>query len=158
MGKAATTMFASYTDSQAQMSAGKFNRDQARRNAGLMSLQAQEIEERGQKESNLHRRKVRGMVGSQRAALAAQGIDVGSGTALDVQGETAYLGEMDAQQIKENAMLEAYGLRSKARNLMSQSRYDYKAAKFGSRATLLAGGMKAATQAAEEYSSGGYGG
>jgi hypothetical protein len=49
------------------------------------------------------------MVGTQRAGFAAGNIDVGSGSAVDVQADTAFMGELDALQIRTNAAREAWG-------------------------------------------------
>lgn len=100
--------------------------------ARLAKLNAEDAIARGQQAESRHRLQVRGMVGSQRAALAAQGLDISSGTALDIQSETAYMGELDAQTIRNNAAREAYGIktnsmlsqmaaRNTARNLRAQS-------------------------------------
>lgn len=49
--------------------------------------------------------------GAQRAALAAQGGDVNSGSPLDIQGDTARAGEFDRQTIRSNAAQQAYNYR-----------------------------------------------
>jgi hypothetical protein len=59
---------------------------------------------------------VRALVGSQRASFAGQGVDVGSGSAADVQADAAYLGELDKRQILSNAQREAWGYRVDAEN------------------------------------------
>lgn len=47
-------------------------------------------------------------IGTQQAALAAQGTDL-SGSPTDILGDTARAGELDALTIKSNATREAYG-------------------------------------------------
>jgi hypothetical protein len=86
-------------------------------NAGVADLQAQDATQRGLEEEQRFRTQVRGLVGSQRSALAAQGIDVGSGSAADVQADTAYLGELDARKIRANAQREAWGYEVEAADL-----------------------------------------
>jgi hypothetical protein len=49
------------------------------------------------------------VIGTQRAEFAAQGVDVGSGSAVDVQKDTAYQGEIDALTLRTNAAREAWG-------------------------------------------------
>jgi hypothetical protein len=78
-------------------------------NAHVADLQAQDAIERGQQEESRFRQGVRLMMGEQRAGIAASGIDVGFGSAVDVQADTAYLGELDALTLRQNAMREAWG-------------------------------------------------
>ncbi|MDO9344832.1 MAG: hypothetical protein Q7T99_15240 [Pseudomonas sp.] len=54
-------------------------------------------------------------VGTQRSAQAANGIDVNSGSAAQLQDDTAMLGELDALTIQNNAAREAYGYRVQAK-------------------------------------------
>lgn len=53
---------------------------------------------------------------SQRAALAANGIAVGEGSAAELQASTDIIKEIDKNQIKENAIRDAWGIRQKAVN------------------------------------------
>ena len=49
------------------------------------------------------------LMGKQKAAMAANGFDVNSGTNLDITGATAALGEQDALTIRNNAARTASG-------------------------------------------------
>lgn len=78
-------------------------------NASVAGLQADDAIARGADEENRYRTQVRGIVGQQRADFAGANIDVGYGSAVDVQADAAYLGELDALQIRTNAAREAWG-------------------------------------------------
>jgi outer membrane murein-binding lipoprotein Lpp len=80
-------------------------------NATIADAQAKDAEARGQIEADRYRTSVKGLIGHQRAATAAGNIDVGFGSALDVQADAAYLGELDALTIEQNAAREAWGYR-----------------------------------------------
>jgi hypothetical protein len=54
------------------------------------------------------------MIGAQRAGIAAGNIDVGYGSAVDVQADAAHLGELDALTIRNNAQREAWGFKVEA--------------------------------------------
>ena len=136
---------------EAAQAAGDFSARQSEANARLQEMQATDVEKRGKKEAQLHRRKVRGLIGSQRAALAAQGLDVNTGTAQDVQLETAQFGEEDAATIRKNAIREAYGLRVGAVNTRSQGKFDQIAGRASKRTSYLTGGMQAAGYGAQAY-------
>jgi hypothetical protein len=62
--------------------------------------------ERGTQEEAAARRKTDALAGRQRAVLAASNLDLGSGSPLAILGDTAMLGEYDAQVIRGNAQRE----------------------------------------------------
>jgi hypothetical protein len=61
------------------------------------------------------------MVGTQRAGQAAGGVDVGYGSTVDVQADAKYLGELDAQTIRQNAQREAWGYKVTAVDYRKQA-------------------------------------
>lgn len=94
--------------------AGESQAQQLEFNAAVADLQAQDAEQRGLEEEQRFRTQVRGLIGSQRAGFAGAGVDVGIGSAADVQADSAFLGELDARQIRANAQREAWGFRVQA--------------------------------------------
>lgn len=58
---------------------------------------------------------------AQRAALAANGIAVGEGSAAEMQASTDIVKEMDVNQIKSNALAEAWGYRWKGLDYENQA-------------------------------------
>lgn len=60
---------------------------------------------------------------TQKTALAGGGIDLTSDTAADLLTSTDYMGEMDANAIKANALREAWGHRMEATGLRGQAAY-----------------------------------
>lgn len=59
--------------------------------------------------------------GSQRAALAANGIAVGEGSAAELQASTDIVKEIDVNQIKSNALNNAWGYRMQAAGFEGQA-------------------------------------
>jgi len=55
--------------------------------------------------------------GMQRANMAANGVDLGSGSAHDVLTSTELMGGRDAAQLETNAMREAWGYKTQANDL-----------------------------------------
>lgn len=90
-------------------------------NAQVAALQAKDALERGVEEAGKFRAQVRGLIGSQRAGFASGNIDVGVGSAVDVQADTARLGELDALTIKTNAAREAWGYQVQAEDLRTRA-------------------------------------
>jgi len=108
--------YAAYKGGKAAKEAGKQDRAAAESqaelsdyNAAVADLQAQDAIQRGQEEESRYRQGVRTMLGSQRAGFAASNVSVAYGSAVDVQADTAYLGELDALTIRTNAGREAWG-------------------------------------------------
>lgn len=105
----------------AQRRAAESQADLADYNAGVADLQAEDAEARGAEEESRFRMGVRGMIGSQRAGTAAGNIDVGYGSAVDVQADAAFLGELDALTIRTNAAREAWGYRVQGYDLRKRA-------------------------------------
>lgn len=78
-------------------------------NAKLSQMKVGMALEQGQEAVKRQRMKVSGLIGAQRTGFAAQNILLDTGTAADVQQQTAYWGEIDATTIRNNAALEAWG-------------------------------------------------
>jgi len=90
-------------------------------NAQVADLQAEDAIARGADDESRLRGQVRGIIGAQRAAGAANKVDVGFGSTLDVQADAAFLGELDALQVRSNAQREAWGYKVDAENLRRQA-------------------------------------
>lgn len=78
-------------------------------NASVADQQAADALARGAQEEQRFRQGINGIIGAQRAAAAGSNVDVGFGSALDVQADAAFLGELDALNIRTNAAREAWG-------------------------------------------------
>lgn len=121
IGSLALTAGSTYMQYQGQRRAargaeaqGRAAQEMAGFEAGLLEEQAEDSLARGREQELRHRGDVSRLKGSQRARLAAQGIDIDTGSAGLLQEETAILGEVDAITIRNNARREAYGYRSQA--------------------------------------------
>lgn len=92
-------------------------------NAVIADRQAADALARGRESEMRARSDTHQLRGSQRAAMAAQGIDVGEGSALDIQSETTALGELDATAIRNNAAREAFGFKAQALDFRTESAF-----------------------------------
>lgn len=90
-------------------------------NANVADLQAEDALARGAEEESRFRTGVRTLIGSQRAAIGASGVDVGFGSAVDVQADAAFLGELDALTLRTNAGREAWGFQVQAADLRKRA-------------------------------------
>ena len=122
----------------------------ARLNAQIMERQAQGTLRAAEKAIVSKTMQAGQFKSSQRARLAANGIAVGVGSAAEMQASTDIIKEIDTNQIKSNAVADAWGSRMKATQfqgeaLMKEASKKSVGLTFGS--TLLAG----ASQVANNY-------
>lgn len=106
-------------------------------NAGYTaSAAASQTEQEGLKE--------RGKLAAVRAAEAANGLDVNSGSPADVQESERLIGRLDTETVSNNAALQAYGFQTRATSDEAQARLDQREAT----GDVLAGVVKGAGIAA----------
>jgi hypothetical protein len=99
-----------------QAKAYRFQAKVADRNAALDRASAQDALERGRIEEVRQGRRTAQLIGQQRAAMAANGVEVDFGSMGDVQADTRMIGFEDAQTIRENAARESRGYEISAWN------------------------------------------
>ncbi len=75
---------------------------------------------RGAVEEQKQRDRARKVMGEQRAALAANGMDATTGSGSQILTDSAGFGEFDAIVARNNAMKQAYGFDTQADNLRAQ--------------------------------------
>jgi hypothetical protein len=106
----------------AQIQAGRQEQAAAEHAARMATAQAEASMRRGRFEEMRYRRQVERAIGAQRAAGAASGLDVGTGTLADIQVGTERVGELDALQIRRNAFMEASGYAQQAQQFKRAAR------------------------------------
>lgn len=94
---------------QAQADAANYQAQVDRNNAIMAQQNAQDARRRGDQAMEEQQRKTAQIEGRQRAAFAANGIELTSGSPVDVLADTATFGELDRQTIGNNAEREARG-------------------------------------------------
>lgn len=92
-----------------------FQSGMMQQNAQFKLRTADETINAGNTSADWQRVRAKQAVGTQRSVQAANGIDVNSGSAAQLQDDTAMLGELDALTIQNNAAREAYGYRIQAK-------------------------------------------
>jgi hypothetical protein len=135
LGTLATTAYGAYT----QNKAGREQQNLANANAALLESQAKDEVAIGEEEVLANRRRVRKAVGQQRADFAGQGVDVGSGTALDIQNETQEMGAVDEATIRRNAFRRAWNINTQASNQRLGGKYARRAGRNQAIGTVLGG-------------------
>ncbi len=125
-----------------QRQEGRMQQQIGNYNAQVSEQQAADAQRRGIFEAGERRALTRQQIGRQRTGLAASGVDVSTGSALDIFADTAAFGEMDAQTIQANAMREAYGYRTQATGQRFQGDMARQAGRNRARSTLLTTGAR----------------
>lgn len=95
-----------------------------KQNAQIAQENASRERQQGIEEARLQRLKAAQNVASQTSAMAASGIDVTQGTPVDLLGDTAMWGEMDALNTLSNSESRAQAYEAQANNFQNQARLD----------------------------------
>ena len=113
---AATSTVGAYYSAQAQKSSLKTQASIADTNARLAEISAQGELLKGQRAEQSVRLTTAKVKSSQRASMTANGIDLGSTTAVNVLDTTDIMGEIDANTAAANAVRSAWGYRTQGVN------------------------------------------
>lgn len=137
----------------AQAAAANYNAQVAEMNATLADRAAKDALERGAREEQQKRMEIAQLQGRQRAAMAANGVDLTFGSPLDALVDTATMGELDALTIRRNAAREAFDIEVQGVNHRADatlSRMNASSARTGgfldAAGTVLGGGAKVFAQ------------
>ena len=148
---AAGSIASTYTQARAIKSQGAYEAQVAESNRRMAQIQAEDATRRGETEAQDYSFQVKKLLGSQRARLAAQGLDIGSGSALNVLEDTARFGALDTLAIRNNAFREAMGYEIQSAEYRSQAAMARITASQKRAQTILTGGMQVANIGANAY-------
>lgn len=126
-----------------QYQQGRYASKVAEANADIATAQANDAINRGNAEAEQRRRETRQRLGTQAATMGATGADLSTGNALDIFGDTAQFGTLDALTTVNNAQREAYGYQVQGMNAQAQGAAAQSAAKSSMTSTLLTAPLKA---------------
>jgi hypothetical protein len=118
---------------------GKAQQDLATRNARLLEQSAASEIEAGNEEANALRMRTRKLIGAQKAALAGQGVNVGSEVAGDLRDDALGMSMMDEQRIRKNAFRSAWNINTQASNQRLSGQYARRAGQNQAIGTVLGG-------------------
>jgi len=139
----------------AQYTQGQTAKKVGRNNQLLAEQAAQDAERRGNETAMMVRRKGSQVLGAQRAAQAASGLDLGVGTAAELQEQTSFFSDTDQRTARMNAAREAWSARAQGANFRFQGDAAASNANTGAMGTLIGG---ASQVAGRWYQYGGTGG
>lgn len=120
--------FGSYESGQAKAAADSYQAQVAANNAKIAEQNSKLDIQSGETAAFNQGLKTRAIVGQQKAAQGASGIDVNTGSASDVRAATAGTGMLDALTIRSDAAKKAYADEVQATSDTAQSQLDTAAA------------------------------
>lgn len=121
IGGAATSAIGSYYSAAAQKTALQGQAAVADINARIAELGAQSALYQGQQQVGALTLKAGQLKSGQRATMAANGIDLGTGNAAEIQASTDIMKEIDANTLTANAVRSAWGYRTQAVNFENEA-------------------------------------
>lgn len=114
-----------YVQSKAAQGQARFQAGVARNNATMAEYAAKDAIERGGEAANRSNQQYRQLRGKQVVAMAANGIDLGSGSAANILEDTDVMASIDATTIRNNAARQAWGYQVEGQNYSSSAKmYD----------------------------------
>lgn len=135
----AMTAYGQYQQGQAANDAAKYN-------AKMAEYGAQDAQRRGEEEAAAIQRKAASLKSSQRVSLASRGLDIGYGTAGDLQDQTDFFGQMDAGTARSNAAQQAWNYRAQGTLARAEGRSAAYQGMLGATGTLLSGAGQVASK------------
>ena len=114
----------SYQQGKAQQAQYNYQAKVNEENAKIAQENANVQRQQGIEEARLQRIKAASTIGAQKTAMAANGVDITQGTAVDVISDTAAMGELDALQTQYNYEMKARGYEAQAGNFQNQANLD----------------------------------
>lgn len=150
IGAAQGLMQGQQANAQAASQAGAL-----RKNALYLGNAAADARTRGMQESDWSRVQTQGLIGTQRAAMAASGGVVDQDSNALMQQDTAQLGELDALTISNNAAREAYGYDVERTDALTTAKTLKSNASKGMLSSILGGAMSGAGSAFGSMGGGG---
>lgn len=112
----------SYYGAKAQARQLAFEADMADINARMAESAAERTLAAGRREVQRSKMQTAGLKSRQRVALAANGVALDEGSAVNVLTTTDYIGEVDANTIEANAIAQAWGHKIDAANQRAAAR------------------------------------
>lgn len=113
---AGMSVMGAYNQSRATKAGYEYQAAVERNNAVLATQRSADAIRRGQQAEGAQRLKGAQVASAQRARLAANGVSLDEGSALNLLQDTEYMTDVDALTIRDNAKREAWGFQVQSQN------------------------------------------
>jgi len=139
---AATTLASTAFQARAQYQEGKYAQGVAEYNARVQENEATQLRNIAVEEENLQRQKTAELLSTQRAQIGASGVELGTGSAAQLQEATTTLGEADALRIRSNYESQIQAKETQAGLTRAQGEFAAQAGEMSAFGTILSGTAK----------------
>lgn len=141
-----TVMMAAGTllSAKSAMDQGAATNQIAQNNAKMAEYAAKDAQVRGEEDAQAIQRRAASIKSSQRVNMAAKGLDLGYGTAADLQDQTDFFAQSDVATARTNAGREAWRGNSQAQDFRSQGAAAAYNGNMQAMGTMLTGGAQVA--------------
>lgn len=133
------TAAAAGVSAKASYDQGQVAKQVGRNNATMAEYAAQDAQKRGEEDAAAIQRKGAALKSAQRVSLAAKGLDLGYGTAADLQDQTDFFTQSDAATARTNAGREAWNMRARGQQSMFEGSAAARNANLQAAGSLLSG-------------------
>ena len=121
VGSAVLSGTAAYTQANAQQQAAKYQAQVEQNNAQLALFQRSAALQQGDLQAQQSALQTAQLLGQQKAALAANGVDLSSGSAIDQLASSHFLGEQAVNTLQSNAARAAWGYQVQGQTAQTQA-------------------------------------
>lgn len=133
----ALTVVSAAVSATAAIQQGQAQKNAAEYNAKVQEQAAHDALQRGSDEAAANQDRTRRLIATQRAGFGASGLDISSGSPLDILTETAGLGKLDSLRLINNAQREGQGLMAQSEITKYQGDQAQTAGYMNAAATIL---------------------
>lgn len=144
----------SIAQGQQEKKAADYNARVQENNAKIAEQNARFAGEEGAANAATEAMKTRAAIGGIKAAQAANGVDINSGSPVDVRSSAAELGELNAITIRNNAARHAYGYQTEASSDRAQAQLDRQQGKYAAEAGFFKAGTTVLGSGISAYQAG----
>lgn len=120
-----------------QYQQGQVAKQVGRNNQVMAEYAAQDAQRRAGEDALKVQQKASALKGSQRASMAAKGLDLGVGTQADILDQTDFFGATDVATTRSNGNRDAWSARQQGANARAQGDASARQANIGAFSTVL---------------------
>lgn len=117
----AGSVFGSFYSAKSQKIQARLQADLAEHNARMAEMGARQALFSGQRQAAARSLQAGQLLSAQKAAQAANGVDLSVGSAAELRAGTEIFKEADVNQIEANALMQAWGYRTQAADYRAQA-------------------------------------
>jgi len=148
---AAVSLYQGYQQNRQAKAQAKYQEHTGRYNARQQENQAIKTRNKGVEEENRQRAATAELLSRQRAQFGAAGVQLDSGSALQLQEDTSRLGELDALRIRGNYADEASSMDEQSRNTLWEGKAQASMTRAEGKAALTGGVLSAGGAVAKKW-------